>query len=113
MNHTVRPADADAFGCETDARQAVFALRKAIATKAMEQRGVGRLRGVWQAPVRPAEIYEALDGQGFDTVYTRSSRMSRQEIEGLLHFGNAWAAENGVVRTKSRRQLREEKGISA
>ena len=67
------------------------------------------LIAAWErAHERPAEIYPALDGHGFDVVYTRSSRMSRQEMEGVLHFGNAWAAENGVVRTKSKRQLREE-----
>ena len=67
------------------------------------------LIAAWErAHERPPEIYPAIDGHGFDVVYKRSSRMSRQEMEGVLHFGNAWAAENGVVRTKSMRQLREE-----
>ena len=72
------------------------------------------LIAAWErAHERPAEIYPALDGHGFDVVYTRSSRMSRQEMEGVLHFGNAWAAEAGVVRTKSKRQLREEEAADA
>lgn len=63
----------------------------------------------WErAHERVAEIYPALDGHGFDVVYTRTSRMSRQEMEGVLHFGNVFAAENGVTRTKSKRQLRSE-----
>lgn len=72
------------------------------------------LTAAWErAHERPAEIYPALDGHGFDAVYTRTSRMSRQEMEGMLHFGNAWAAEEGVVRTKSKRQLREEEASDA
>ena len=47
---------------------------------------------------RPAEIYPALDGKGFDVVYRRSSRLSKKEMGDLLHFANAWAAENGVIR---------------
>jgi len=57
---------------------------------------------------RPAEFYPALDGQGFDVVYKRTSRMDKTEMQELLHFANAWAANEGVVRTKSKRMLREE-----
>jgi hypothetical protein len=49
---------------------------------------------------RPAEIYPALDGHGFDVVYQRTSRMSQEEIRELIHFAEAWAIDNGV-------QLRE------
>jgi hypothetical protein len=67
------------------------------------------LIAAWErAHGRPAEIYPSIDGHGFDVIYTRSSRLSREEMEGVLHFGNAFAAENLVVRTKSKRQLREE-----
>lgn len=47
-----------------------------------------------------AEFYPALDGQGFDVVYRRTSRMSQEEIRELIYFAEAWALENGV-------QLRE------
>lgn len=57
---------------------------------------------------RPAEFYPSLDGRGFDVVYKRTSRMARTEMQELLHFANAWAANEGVVRTKSKRMLREE-----
>ena len=67
------------------------------------------LVATWErAHGRPAEFYPALDGKGFDVVYKRTSRMAKTEMQELLHFSNAWAAENGVVRTKSKRQQREE-----
>jgi hypothetical protein len=43
-----------------------------------------------------AEFYPALDGQGFDVVYRRTSRMSQEEIRELIHFAEAWAIQNGV-----------------
>lgn len=46
---------------------------------------------------RPADIYPALDGHGFDMVYRRTSRMTRQEMSELIEFAHAWAAEQGVV----------------
>lgn len=45
---------------------------------------------------RPAEFYPALDGQGFDVVYRRSSRMAEEEIREVIHFAEAWAIDNGV-----------------
>lgn len=45
---------------------------------------------------RHAEVFPALDGHGFDVVYRRSSRMSRQEASALVEYVFAWAAENGV-----------------
>lgn len=48
---------------------------------------------------RQAEIYPALDGHGFDVVYTRTSRMAQDEIRELIYFAEAWAIDNGVVIT--------------
>lgn len=45
---------------------------------------------------RTAEFYPALDGQGFDVVYRRTSRMAEEEIRELIVFAEAWAIENGV-----------------
>jgi hypothetical protein len=45
---------------------------------------------------RPAEFYPALDGQGFDVVYRRTSRMSQEEIRDVIHYAEAWAIDNGV-----------------
>lgn len=46
---------------------------------------------------RPAEIYPALDGAGFDVVYRRTSRMNKQEMIELIEYATAWAIENGVT----------------
>lgn len=46
---------------------------------------------------RPAEVYPALDGQGLDVVYRRSSRMSQEEIRELIYFVESWAIDQGVV----------------
>lgn len=50
-----------------------------------------------RANKRPAEFYPAIDGQGFDVVYRRTSRMSQQEMRDLIDFAESWALENGVV----------------
>lgn len=44
-----------------------------------------------------AEFHPAIDGPGFDVVYRRSSRLTKQEMNELIEFGNSWAAQNGVV----------------
>lgn len=45
---------------------------------------------------RSAEFYPALDGQGFDVVYRRTSHMAQEEIRELIHYAEAWAIDNGV-----------------
>jgi hypothetical protein len=45
---------------------------------------------------RSAEIYPALDGQGFDVVYRRTSRMAQDEIREVIMFAESWAIDNGV-----------------
>jgi hypothetical protein len=40
--------------------------------------------------------YPALDGQGFDVVYRRTSLMSQEEIRDLIDFAESWAIDNGV-----------------
>lgn len=42
------------------------------------------------------EMYPAIDGQGMDIVFRRTSRMSEEEIRELIHFAEAWALSNGV-----------------
>lgn len=49
-----------------------------------------------RATGRNAEMYPALDGQGFDVVYRRTSRMSKSEMVELIEYATAWAVENGV-----------------
>jgi len=56
------------------------------------------LVAAWErAHGRPAEFFPCIDGAGFDTVYRRTSRLSKKEMSGLLEFTNAWAAEHGVT----------------
>ena len=43
------------------------------------------------------EMYPALDGQGIDIVYRRTSRMSEEEIRELIFFAESWAVDNGVT----------------
>lgn len=45
---------------------------------------------------RQAEFYPALDGQGFDVVYRRTSRMTEEEVRELIQFAEAWAIDNEV-----------------
>ncbi len=43
-----------------------------------------------------ADVVPALDGHGFDVIYRRTSRMSKQEMSELLEFVTAWAIEQGI-----------------
>jgi hypothetical protein len=54
---------------------------------------------------RPAEFYPSLDGQGFDVVYRRTSRMNKQEMIDLIDYATAWAVSNDI-------KLREEKAVA-
>lgn len=41
-------------------------------------------------------IVPALDGQGFDVLYKRTSRMAKREMIDLITYVDWWCAENGV-----------------
>lgn len=43
-----------------------------------------------------ANMYPALDGQGFDVVYRRTSRMSVKEVSEIIEWLYAWAADKGI-----------------
>lgn len=45
---------------------------------------------------REAKILPAIDGEGFDVVYRRSSRLSKTEASEVLEFANSFLA-NGCV----------------
>lgn len=45
---------------------------------------------------RSARMFPSLDGNGFDVVYHRTSRMTRQELSELLEYAIAWAVQNDV-----------------
>jgi hypothetical protein len=52
----------------------------------------------WErANKHPAEFYPAIDGQGFDVVYRRTSRLAKQDMIDLIEYVTAWAVDNGIV----------------
>ena len=46
---------------------------------------------------RRADIFPAVDGQGIDVVYRRSSRLNKHEASELIEYVKAWAVEEGVT----------------
>jgi hypothetical protein len=45
---------------------------------------------------RQARMFPSLDGNGFDVVYHRTSKMTKQELSELLEYAIAWAVQNDV-----------------
>jgi NinB protein len=43
------------------------------------------------------QIYRAIDGNGLEMVYRRTSRMSKQEMSELIEYVTSWALEQGVI----------------
>lgn len=55
------------------------------------------ITAAWErANGRSAEFYPSLDGQGFDVVYRRTSRLAKQDMADLVEYATAWAVQNGV-----------------
>lgn len=53
------------------------------------------LVGAWsRANKEPQVLLPALDGQGIEVVFRRTSTLTRAECNELLEFINAWAAHN-------------------
>lgn len=48
---------------------------------------------------RAARIFPAIDGQGIDMIYSRTSRMSKQEMSDMIDFATSWALENEIALT--------------
>ena len=49
-----------------------------------------------RAQKESARLVPALDGQGFDVLYRRTSKMSKSEMVLLIDYVDWWCAENGV-----------------
>jgi hypothetical protein len=47
-----------------------------------------------RASGEPVTMLPALDGNGIDIVFRRTSSLTKRECSDLLEFVNAWAAEN-------------------
>lgn len=41
-------------------------------------------------------MYPAIDGHGMDFIYTRSSRLAKQDFIDLIDYATAWAVEKDV-----------------
>ncbi len=66
------------------------------------------LISAWErAHDREVEVLPAIDGVGWDVVFRRADRLSKTEASEIIAFADAWCAERGIVRSKSRRELRE------
>jgi hypothetical protein len=44
-----------------------------------------------------ATVLPAIDGQGVDVLYRRTSRLTQEEIRDLIDYVEAWAIDQGVV----------------
>lgn len=49
-----------------------------------------------RAERQPVKLMPAIDGQGFDVLYRRTSRMGKAEMVSLIEYVLAWGTEQGV-----------------
>ena len=49
-----------------------------------------------RAEGRSARMFPSIDGQGFDVIYQRTSRMNKQEMTELIEYATSWAIEQGI-----------------
>lgn len=55
------------------------------------------LTAAWcRAEREPVKLIPALDGNGFDVLYRRTSRMSKSEMVSLIEYVLAWGTDQGV-----------------
>lgn len=55
------------------------------------------LTAAWcRANAQGVEMVPAVDGQGFDVLYRRTSRLTTRECSDLCEYIQAWAAEKGI-----------------
>lgn len=55
------------------------------------------LTAAWaRAERQPVKLIPALDGQGFDVLYRRTSRMKKSEMVSLIEYVLAWGTDQGV-----------------
>ena len=75
-------------------------------SKQVEWAGAKRDVGTWKrlltaawlrARGEPIEMLPALDGNGVDIVFRRTSQLTKAECAELSEFVMAWAAERGIV----------------
>lgn len=49
-----------------------------------------------RAEKQPVRLIPAIDGQGFDALYRRTSRMTKAELSSLIEYLYAWGSDQGV-----------------
>lgn len=55
------------------------------------------LTAAWaRAEKEPVTLVPALDGQGFDVLYRRTSLMTKRELSSLIDYLHAWGTDQGV-----------------
>lgn len=54
-----------------------------------------------RATGRGVRLLPAIDGQGFDALYQRTSHLSKSECSELVDYIQAWATEQGVIWTRT------------
>ena len=55
------------------------------------------LTAAWARAVHePAKLVPALDGNGFDVLYRRTSQMTKAELSSLIDYLHAWGTDQGV-----------------
>lgn len=59
-------------------------------------------KDVLTASLRKARVVPTIDGDGFVPLGMRTSRMSKKEMQALIDLGEAFAAQQGVVRSERR-----------
>jgi hypothetical protein len=55
------------------------------------------LTAAWaRAEREPVKLVPSLDGQGFDVIYRRTSKMSKSEMISMIEYILAWGTDQGV-----------------
>lgn len=55
------------------------------------------LTAAWsRAENQPVKMVPALDGNGFDVLYRRTSQMTKKEVSSLIDYLHAWGTDQGV-----------------
>ena len=55
------------------------------------------LTASWARAVHePVKMVPALDGNGFDVLYRRTSQMTKKEVSSLIDYLHAWGTDQGV-----------------
>lgn len=57
-----------------------------------------------RANAQGVEIVPAIDGQGFDVIYQRTSTLTKAECSDLCEYVFSWGADKGVIWSEPKRE---------